>query len=231
MALAVAEPMGTWLRFSTPQATAESITPAAMRLEARLVACCEEPQWVSTVVAGTDSGRPAGDVEGLHADLADAAADDLADLGGVDAAALDQAVEHGAQEVSRVDGGQPPVAAPDGAAHGFDDDDFAFAHGGSLGQVCNDRSSRRGLPFGVIGELLTVPQRGSQGVAGLGHATATEGSGGLVEAPVPGGQTIVVFAGQEVELCFHVFILPRGCDSQTWSPGSRGKRQGEGRGR
>ena len=39
--------------------------------------------------------RGAGDVEGLHADLADAAADDLADLGRVDARAVDELPLHG----------------------------------------------------------------------------------------------------------------------------------------
>ena len=58
---------------------------------ARLVACWLDPHWVSTVVAAVGQrqagGEPggAGDVEGLLADLADAAADDLADLGRVDA--------------------------------------------------------------------------------------------------------------------------------------------------
>ena len=53
---------------------------------ARLVACWLDPHCVSTVVAAVDSGSPAasqaraGDVEALLADLADAAADDLADL-------------------------------------------------------------------------------------------------------------------------------------------------------
>ena len=85
------DPIGIRLMTSTPQATATSTTPLATRAVARLVACCEEPHWVSTVVLATDCGRPArqprraADVEGLLADLAHAAADDLADRGGVDA--------------------------------------------------------------------------------------------------------------------------------------------------
>ena len=53
------EPIGTRLMVSTPQATATSTTPAPTRLVARLVACCDEPHWVSTVVAATERGRPA----------------------------------------------------------------------------------------------------------------------------------------------------------------------------
>ena len=48
------EPIGTRLMTSTPQATATSTTPAPTRPVARLVACCDEPHWVSTVVAATD---------------------------------------------------------------------------------------------------------------------------------------------------------------------------------
>ena len=68
--------------------------PAPTSDVARLVACWDEPHCVSTVVAATSAaGRRVSqavrvDVEGLLADLADAAADDLADLGRVDAGAL-----------------------------------------------------------------------------------------------------------------------------------------------
>ena len=53
------EPIGTRLMTSTPHATATSTTPEPTRLVARLVACCDEPHWLSTVVAGADIGRPA----------------------------------------------------------------------------------------------------------------------------------------------------------------------------
>ncbi len=58
--------------------------------------------------------RGAGDVEGLLADLADAAADDLADLGRVDARALDDRPLHGAEQLGRVHGGQAAAARPMG---------------------------------------------------------------------------------------------------------------------
>ena len=53
------EPIGTRLITSTPPASAESTAPLPTSAVARLVACCEEPHWVSTVVLATDSGRPA----------------------------------------------------------------------------------------------------------------------------------------------------------------------------
>ena len=53
------DPMGTRLIDSTPAATATSTTPEATRLAARLAACWLDPHWVSTVVAGVASGRPA----------------------------------------------------------------------------------------------------------------------------------------------------------------------------
>ncbi len=53
------EPIGMRLIDSTPHATATSTTPPATSAVARFVACCEEPHWVSTVVAATDMGSPA----------------------------------------------------------------------------------------------------------------------------------------------------------------------------
>src|SRR4029453_2453851 len=53
------EPIGTRDISSTPQAMATSTTPEPTRLVARLVACCEDPHWVSTVVAAVVSGSPA----------------------------------------------------------------------------------------------------------------------------------------------------------------------------
>ncbi len=51
-------PMGTRLITSTPQASATSTTSAPTRLVATLVACWDDPHWVSTVVAGTErAGR------------------------------------------------------------------------------------------------------------------------------------------------------------------------------
>ena len=85
---------GSSTRRRTTSAT--STTPAATSAAARLVACCDDPHWLSTVVAATSSGSPAlsqarpRDVERLLADLAHAAADDLADLQRVDAGAVDR---------------------------------------------------------------------------------------------------------------------------------------------
>ena len=89
-------PIGIRLISSTPQATATSTTSLPTSDVARLVACWLDPHCVSMRgrrgrerEAGRQPRR-AGDVEALLADLADAAADDLADLGRVDAGAFDE---------------------------------------------------------------------------------------------------------------------------------------------
>jgi hypothetical protein len=76
---------------STPPPMATSCTPEAIRAAAKLTACCAEPHWRSTVVAGVSIGaRPrasvAGDVDALLAELLHTAGDDILDLGGVDPA-------------------------------------------------------------------------------------------------------------------------------------------------
>src|SRR5512134_3015120 len=53
------DPIGIRLITSTPQAIATSTTPLATSEVARLVACWLDPHCASTVVAGTDNGRPA----------------------------------------------------------------------------------------------------------------------------------------------------------------------------
>ena len=53
------DPIGTRDISSTPQAMAMSTTPEPTRLVATLVACCDDPHWVSTVVAAVVRGRPA----------------------------------------------------------------------------------------------------------------------------------------------------------------------------
>ena len=122
-------PIGMRLITSTPHARATSTTPAPTSDDARLVACWLDPHWVSTVVAARRQrqagGEPggAGDVEALLADLADAAADDLADLGRVDAGAVDDRPLDDAEQLGRVHAGQAAAAAPDGRADGIDDDD------------------------------------------------------------------------------------------------------------
>ncbi len=122
-------PIGMRLIDSTPQASATSTTPAATSDAARFVACWLEPHCVSMVVAGVDWGRPAashavrGDVEALLADLADASADDLADLGGIDPRALHDRRLHDAQQLGGMDSGEAAASATDRRADGVDDVD------------------------------------------------------------------------------------------------------------
>jgi hypothetical protein len=44
---------------STPPPIATSWTPEAIRAAAKFTACCAEPHWRSTVVAGVSIGSPA----------------------------------------------------------------------------------------------------------------------------------------------------------------------------
>ena len=122
-------PIGTRLIASTPHAIATSTTPEPISDAARPVACWLEPHCVSTVVAAVVEREPgreprgAGDVERLLAGLADAAADDLLDLGRVDTGPVDQRLLDETEGLGRVHGGQAAVALPDGGADGIDDHD------------------------------------------------------------------------------------------------------------
>src|SRR5215212_6564244 len=55
----VLEPMGMRLIDSTPQASTTSAAPPATSDDARLVACWDDPHWLSTVVAAVVRGSPA----------------------------------------------------------------------------------------------------------------------------------------------------------------------------
>jgi hypothetical protein len=171
---------------------------------------------------GQAGGEPrgAGHVERLHADLADAPTDDLADLGRIDAGALDDRLERVGQQVDRVDGREAAVATPDGRADSFDDDDFAFAHGVSLFRDLTERSSRRGVL--AVGTDVALAHGAAQGGAGLLDATKPHGLGGGIEPPVGPGALVdgggIALGGQlgggnEVELCIHGSSMQRGCDS------------------
>jgi hypothetical protein len=50
-------PMGTRVMLSTPAAITMSMLPDITACAAKCSACCDEPHWRSTEVAGTDSGR------------------------------------------------------------------------------------------------------------------------------------------------------------------------------
>jgi hypothetical protein len=72
--------------------------------------------------AGDERGV-AGDVEALLARLVDAAEDDVLDLDRIDPGPRHDRAQDLRGEVVRAHGGQLPVPAPDGRAHGLDDDD------------------------------------------------------------------------------------------------------------
>ena len=115
------EPIGTRLIDSTPPATTTSYWPLTRPAAAKCTDCWLEPHCRSTVTPGTRL-RPAGgehgvagDVEGLLADLADAAPDHVVDLGRVgQACALGERVEHVRRQVHRVDPASAPFRFPTG---------------------------------------------------------------------------------------------------------------------
>jgi hypothetical protein len=92
---------------------------------------------------GQAGGEPRGpaDVEGLLADLAHTARDDLADQLGIDPGSFDDRLLDGSQEVGGVDAGQATPSATHGGADGFDDHDVR--HGGNLPVVRADRRPGR----------------------------------------------------------------------------------------
>ena len=89
-------PIGTRVMFSTPAAITTSYAPAITPCAAKCAACCDEPHWRSIDVPTTVSGKPgrergvATDVDGLVADLHDAAHDHVLDERRVDARAVDE---------------------------------------------------------------------------------------------------------------------------------------------
>ena len=99
------------------------MTPCA----AKCAACCDEPHWRSTVVAGHRLGPTgaehgvAADVETLAADLHDATHDHVVDERGIEVVALGERLEHFGGEVGGVPTGQTSISLATGGADGVDD--------------------------------------------------------------------------------------------------------------
>ena len=90
--------------------------------------CCDEPHWRSTVVAGTDSGKPAASTA-LRPMLSAWAPTCMTQPmmtssieGGVEVVALDERLEGLGGEVDRVPARELAVALAAGGADGVDDD-------------------------------------------------------------------------------------------------------------
>ena len=164
---------------------------------------------------GQAGGQPGGaaDVEGLLADLGDAAADDLADLGGVDAGALDQRLLDDAEQIARVHGGQAAATTAHGRPDGIDDHDVG--HGAQcttgLDRAVKVVSGGVGVLVAGFGPALGLGAGDGVGQDGasLGHALAAgfPAAGVEVERLPPGGGC------EEAGLCCHAPIFPRGSDS------------------
>ena len=127
-------PIGMWPMCSTPEPMAASCTPEAISAAAKLTACCAEPHWRSTVVAGVSTGSPAWS-QALRPTLnicspycCTQPVIDVLDLGGVDPGALDDLGVGLAEQLVRVGVlvvALLRVAAPDRRADGLDDYDLA----------------------------------------------------------------------------------------------------------
>ena len=177
---------------STPEPITTSWTPAAIWAAAKLTACCAEPHWRSTVVAGVSIGQAglqpgvAPDVEALLAVLLDAAGDDVLDRLGGDPGALDDLAVGASQQLVGV--GVLVVAllrvpAPDRRAGGLHDDDLTAgvcAHSRPLRIDCDVRlllyravdwlvsQSRREAPTDSFPRPMEERRQSGSGVVGGG---------------------------------------------------------------
>ena len=156
-----------------------SWAPAMTAWAAKWAACCDEPHWRSTVVAGTSSGQPGGqhgvaaDVDRLGAGLHDAAHDHVVDQRRDRSVALDQGVEGLGGQVGRVPPRQLAVALAPGGADGIDD------HGGGHGAA---PLSSAPAPLPVAGQVGRSGPRPFGQASGPGCGAAAPRAGEL-----PGG--------------------------------------------
>ncbi len=140
---------------------------------------------------GGQPGR-AGEVEGLLADLADAAADDLADLGRVDPGALDHRLLGGGR--AGRPGGWWRTRRPDAprGADGFDDDDLR--HGRQPIYSCSrtDNSGgyrRRRLPSPSASRMSSRPAEPTKAMNDRPEVEVVERLGGRPLDEPPQGST------------------------------------------
>ena len=124
---------------STPQATPTSMLPAAT------MSCDEVGRLLAGAALGVDDGAAgvlgeslvepgaAHHVVGLLAGLGDAAADDLLDQLRVDARAPEHLLLHEAEQLRRVQPGEPALALAERCADGIDD--HGVAHGAIIAET------------------------------------------------------------------------------------------------
>ena len=112
---------------STPQESTRSSRPEPTRPGAEGAGLLARPALAVDGRRGHFEGQPGsqpripGDVERLLADLRNAAADDLADLLGVDARAGDGGLHHVTEQVDRMDRRKASSSAAERRADSFDD--------------------------------------------------------------------------------------------------------------
>ena len=115
---------------STPHAIARSYAPAITPCATKCAACCDEPHWRSTLVAGTCHGSPAA-THALRVTLQPCSPawvtqppTTSSTQRGIDVVALDQRAQREAEQVGRVPAGERALALADRGARGVDDDGF-----------------------------------------------------------------------------------------------------------
>ena len=133
-AMATLEPIGTMLMFSTPEATTRSWVPESTRLRGEVDRLLRRAALAVDGDAGHALGQPrrqprrTRDVEGLRADLADAAHDHVVDRLGVDPGTL----RSSSARARRGRPDAPPPAHPSPADRGTDrPDDVRLGHDAS----------------------------------------------------------------------------------------------------
>ena len=120
---------------STPHAIARSYAPAITPWATKCIACCDEPHWRSTLVAGTCGGSPPATqalrvtLQPCSPGLGDASADDVVDERRDRRRCSTSAFSDEAEQVGGMPPGERALALPDRRAHGVDDDGFADLHG------------------------------------------------------------------------------------------------------
>ena len=189
-------PIGMRLITSTPQASADVDDAGADERRGEVGGLLARPALRVDRRGRRRQRQPgrqpggAGDVEALLADLADAAADDLADLGRVDAGALDDRLLDDAEQLGRMDAREAATTATDRRANGIDDDDGRITgHGVSL------RSAGCRPPSGPAGSVSSAPMVSVHDLqaleAGLEHGTAVDLAG---TAAPPSGELVALLA-------------------------------------
>ena len=107
---------------STPHAIPMSYAPAITPCATKCAACCDEPHWRSTLVAGTLHGSPAAThalrvtLQPCSPDLRHATADDVVDERRIEVVALDHRAQHETEQIGGMPARERALALPESSA-------------------------------------------------------------------------------------------------------------------